>query len=84
MQIVLTKVRTAALLPLRIIQAKLLRDLEARAGIEPAHKGFAVLVIQSKLLTNMGISVGRCALKRPDFALFCLLLAAKWQPSCFR
>jgi hypothetical protein len=37
-------------------------DLEARVGIEPTHKGFAVLVIESKLLTNLGISVGRCAL----------------------
>jgi hypothetical protein len=30
-----------------------LKELEARAGIEPAHKGFAVWVAGSKLLTNM-------------------------------
>jgi hypothetical protein len=54
--------------------------LEARVGIEPTHKGFAVWNIKSKLLTNMGISVGRSAPKPSIFALFCLLLAAKWQP----
>jgi len=57
-----------------------LKGLEARAGIEPAHKGFAVLVAKSKLLTNMGISVGRSASKPLLFAPFCRLLAAKWQP----
>jgi hypothetical protein len=42
MQVVPTKVPTAAVSPLLVSQAKLLRGLEARAGIEPAHKGFAV------------------------------------------
>jgi hypothetical protein len=54
--------------------------LEARVGIEPTHKGFAVVVIQSNLLINMGNSVGRTALKSLQFALFWPLLAAKWQP----
>lgn len=48
--------------------------------IEPPHKGFAVLVAKSKLLTNMGISVGRSASKSLLYAPFCRLLAAKWQP----
>jgi hypothetical protein len=54
--------------------------MEARVGIEPTHKGFAVLVVQSKLLTNVGISVGRRASKWLDFAPFYPLLAAKRQP----
>jgi hypothetical protein len=33
------------------------------------------------LETNMGISVGRSVEDQPDFALFCRLLAAKWQPA---
>jgi hypothetical protein len=45
------------------------------------HKGFAVFAVQSKLLTNMGISVGRIAEKQLKFAPFCPLLAAKWQPA---
>jgi hypothetical protein len=58
--------------------------LEARVGIEPTHKGFAVFAVQSKLLTNMGISVGRFASKLLNFALPCRLLAAKWQPELSR
>jgi hypothetical protein len=64
----------------KLPEAKLLKGLEARVGIEPTHKGFAVLVAKSKLLTNMGISVGRSAWKPLFFAPFCRLLAAKWQP----
>ena len=64
----------------KLPEAKLLKELEARVGIEPTHKGFAVLVAESKLLTNMGISVGRSASKLLFFAPFCRLLAAKWQP----
>lgn len=33
-------------------RCKLLRKLEARVGIEPTHKGFAVLAITSKQLKN--------------------------------
>jgi hypothetical protein len=33
-------------------------DLEARVGIEPTHKGFAVFRTSRKPLQNNGISVG--------------------------
>jgi len=32
--------------------------MEARAGIEPAHKGFAVLTATRNPLTKQGISAG--------------------------
>ncbi len=59
MQVVPTKVPTVALLPSPVNQAKLLRSMEARAGIEPAHKGFADLS-----LTTWVPRLGRAALLR--------------------
>ena len=50
MQVVPTKVPRMALLPVLVSQSKLLKGLEARAGIEPAHKGFAVFRTTPKSL----------------------------------
>jgi len=55
--------------------AELLRSLEARAGIEPAHKGFAVLTSTRNPLINKGISVGLWLPKGVVLAPFGTLLA---------
>jgi hypothetical protein len=54
--------------------SKLLQEMEARVGIESTHKGFAVMIVRSKLLTNMGVPVGRGAPKCstcPVFSPYC-------------
>jgi hypothetical protein len=58
MQGVPTKVPTVAQWALLEFACKLLKGLEARAGIEPAHKGFADLS-----LTTWVPRLGRAALK---------------------
>jgi hypothetical protein len=50
-------------------------NLEARAGIEPAHKGFAVLTATRNPLIKQGISVGFWLPKGVDLAPFGTLLA---------
>jgi hypothetical protein len=50
--------------------------LEARAGIEPAHKGFAVLTATRNPLIKQGISVGIWLPKGVVLAL----LVPYWQP----
>jgi hypothetical protein len=49
--------------------------LEARAGIEPAHKGFAVLTATRNPLIKQGISVGFWLPKGVVLAPFGTLLA---------
>jgi hypothetical protein len=56
-------------------QRKLLRGLAARAGIEPAHKGFAVLTATRNPLTKQGISAGFGLPKGVVLAPFGTLLA---------
>ena len=57
MQRVPTKVPTVTQWALNEFACKLLKELEARAGIEPAHKGFADLS-----LTTWVPRLGRAAL----------------------
>jgi hypothetical protein len=51
------------------------QELEARAGIEPAHKGFAVLTATRNPLIKQGISVGFWLPKGVVLAPFGSLLA---------
>src|SRR3974390_1823247 len=72
LQVVPTKVPTVAGMLLLAIRYKLLMDLEARAGIEPAHKGFADLS-----LTTWVPRLGRAAF---SFTLFQSALAHRLMP----
>ena len=74
MQRVPTKVPTVTEQALKATRLKLLRRLEARAGIEPAHKGFADLS-----LTTWVPRLGRAAFEMSFFAP-----NRRSQPGCHR
>ena len=60
MQVVPTKVPTVAQLALYEFACKSLKKLEARAGIEPAHKGFADLSLTT-WVPRLGLPASRVA-----------------------
>jgi hypothetical protein len=57
---------TAPLYRMEFVGCKLLKKMEARAGIEPAHKGFAVYRTSRKSLRKQGTSSGRSP-EKPAF-----------------
>jgi hypothetical protein len=64
MQVVPTKVPTVAQRTLDEFAPKLLKGLEARAGIEPAHKGFADLSLTT-WVPRLGRAAVKMSLSRP-------------------